>query len=597
VCCLITLVACGSSGGGSTTSTITLVGASCNPTSITSGQTSQCTASVSGTGSFSSTVSWTASGNGTITPAGGVFTASTVPFTTQVTITATSTQDTSKTGSTVITVATAGTVTGVTATCNPTALQAGQLTACSATVAGTGGFSPNVTWTASAGTINPITGVYSNTTPGNYTVTATSQQDPTKTGTVNISVSNGVNNTLAITVDGGPPGLSQRYVNGAFATLRVCTPGTSTCQQIDHVLIDTGSIGLRLLAQGTAGGELDPTPFPLQTDSNSNPIGQCNQFVDGFTWGSVSLATIQLTFTTNQTPQEVASTVPGAAVPGVPIQIIGDPRIPSVPQTCSSIGTDESNFQALGANGVLGVGNFEQDCGPGCTNGTPPNVYYACASGSCSVTLVQLPQQITNPVWVLPADNNGVLVQLPLVPLGGTTTVNGSLIFGIGTQANNGLGSATVFGTDQSAYFTTVFNGQTNSCSYIDSGSNAYFFAAGGYPGLQPCTGNNSPFYCPVVSGQPTTLNPNATNQSVSGTTNGTVGTVNFSVGNADALFTNNNGQNNAFIELGGPNGPISGCGNSFDWGLSFFYGRNVFTAIEQQPVSGTSFVGPFWAY
>ncbi|MGA9566102.1 MAG: hypothetical protein WBS19_11310, partial [Candidatus Korobacteraceae bacterium] len=48
-----------------TAGTVTSVIASCNPTSITSGQTSQCTASVSGTGNFSSTVTWTASGNGT----------------------------------------------------------------------------------------------------------------------------------------------------------------------------------------------------------------------------------------------------------------------------------------------------------------------------------------------------------------------------------------------------------------------------------------------------------------------------------------------------------------------------------------------------
>ena len=70
-----------------------------------------------------------------------------------------------------------------------------------------------------------------------------------------------------------------------------------------------------------------------------------------------------------------------------------------------------------------------------------------------------------------------------------------------------------------------------------------------------------------------------------------------FSVGNANTLFTNNNGDNVAFMELAGPNPPVSGCGGSFDWGLSFFYGRNVFTAIEQQPVTGTSYVGPFWAY
>ncbi len=122
VLCLALLGACSSGSSGSTTATITLVGASCSPTSITSLQTSQCTASVSGTGNFSSTVIWSASGGGTINAASGVFTAATVPFSTQVTITATSTQDTTKTGSTTITVAAAGTVTSVTATCNPTSV-------------------------------------------------------------------------------------------------------------------------------------------------------------------------------------------------------------------------------------------------------------------------------------------------------------------------------------------------------------------------------------------------------------------------------------------------------------------------------------------
>jgi len=69
-------------------------------------------------------------------------------------------------------------------------------------------------------------------------------------------------------------------------------------------------------------------------------------------------------------------------------------------------------------------------------------------------------------------------------------------------------------------------------------------------------------------------------------------------VGNANTLFSNNGGNNIAFIELGGPHTPVNGC-NSFDWGLSFFYGKpnGVFTGIEQQPVTGTTLVGPFWAY
>jgi hypothetical protein len=105
------------------------------------------------------------------------------------------------------------------------------------------------------------------------------------------------------------------------------------------------------------------------------------------------------------------------------------------------------------------------------------------------------------------------------------------------------------------------------------------------------CTGNNSAFYCPA-----SLLSLSATNQSAANTNNQS-GNVAFNVGNAVTLFGNNNGQNVAFNELGGPNAPISGCGSSFDWGLSFFYGRSVFTGIEQQPVTGTSYVGPFWAY
>ena len=582
---LLLLAACGG-GSSSSTPTITLVGASCNPTSIVSLATSQCTASVSGTGSFSSTVFWTASGGGTISATSGLFTAATVPYSTQVSITATSTQDSSKTGTTTITVAAAGTVSSVTATCAPATVQTGQSSSCSATVIGTGNFSPNVTWSANGGTINPISGLFNSASPGTFTITATSQQDSTKLGTSTVAVTQGVANSLPIVIDGGPiPGSS--YVNGAFVTLSVCTPGTSTCQTIDHVLVDTGSVGLRLVANGAAGGELDPTAFPQQTDANGNVIAQCNLFVDGFTWGSVSLATIQMA-------GEIASSVPNATVAGVPIQIIGDPRVPTtVPTSCSSqtTGGNESTLTGLGANGVLGVGTFQQDCGPGCVSNTnPPAEYYACAGGSCTPTGMGLPQQVTHPVWVLPQDNNGVLVQIPTIPSGGTTTVTGKLIIGIGTQTNNGLGSATVFNTDANAFFITNFNGQTNSCSYIDSGSNAYFFPSSGNPLLIDCKGNNSGFYCPA-----SLLPLTATNQSGANTNNAS-GSAAFNVGNADTLFTNNGGQNVAFSELGGPNPPINGCG-SFDWGLSFFYGRYVFTAVEQQPVSGTSYVGPFWAY
>ena len=60
-----------------------------------------------------------------------------------------------------------------------------------------------------------------------------------------------------------------------------------------------------------------------------------------------------------------------------------------------------------------------------------------------------------------------------------------------------------------------------------------------------------------------------------------------FGVANADALFMNP--ALSAFSNLAGPNAGI------FDWGLPFFYGRNVFFAIESQ--STPAGPGPYVAY
>jgi hypothetical protein len=78
-----------------------------------------------------------------------------------------------------------------------------------------------------------------------------------------------------VTVDPGLPLIG--YVNGLFATVTVCVPGTSDCQSIDHVLVDTGSSGLRLL-----GSELT-IALPAWTDDSSGlPLAECTQFVDSY---------------------------------------------------------------------------------------------------------------------------------------------------------------------------------------------------------------------------------------------------------------------------------------------------------------------------
>lgn len=456
------------------------------------------------------------------------------------------------------------TITSVTVNCNPTTLLPGQTSQCTATVTGTGNFSNAVTWSASAGTISS-SGLF--TAPSTnaslqVSVTATSTQDTSKSGAATIVVNPVVTgNVLPIIVDAGPTG---NYVNGAFATVHICVPGTNNCQDVDHVLLDTGSTGLRIVSS------ILTLQLPQQKDSNGNLIGECTVFADGFAWGNVSSADIQMA---------------GEKASSVPIQVIGTSVLPNIPSTCSSHGTSEETVQALGANGILGVGLFQQDCGQFCVSQIDSNnpFYYTCTSGTCTQATLPLASQVQNPVSMFATDNNGVLVQLPSVPLGtGAVNPTGSLIFGIDTQANNQLGSAAFFTTDQQGDFSVTFQNQNYPKSYIDSGSNGIYFLDSKTTGLPTCSGNSSSFYCPN-----STQNFTATNVGA----NQTSGSVNFSIGNATNLF-NNNPHSTAFVEIGGPNCSKS-C--SFDWGLPFFYGRPLFTVLEQHSTSKGQ--GPAWAY
>jgi hypothetical protein len=202
-------------------------------------------------------------------------------------------------------------------------------------------------------------------------------------------------------------------------------------------------------------------------------------------------------------------------------------------------------------------------------------MYFVCPSSGCQVTPEPLLQQVQNPVWLFGADNNGTVIQFPAVPAGGLVSTTGTLTFGIGTQSDNALGAAKVQQTDFAGNFTTIFNGQSYSSSFIDSGSNGYFFLDAATSGIPVCQ-DATDFYCP-----PSLRSLSATTRG----TNGTTAAVTFSIGNLDAL----NGRFAAFSEVGGPNP------GQFNWGLPFFYGRTVFTAIESQTTPAGA--GPYWAY
>jgi hypothetical protein len=375
-------------------------------------------------------------------------------------------------------------------------------------------------------------------------------------------------NVQAISVTTGPtagPPLNSPYINGAFTSVTVCVPGSTTsCQTISGILVDTGSSGLRILSSAITSVSL-----PQQTAANGDAIVECLPFVDGITWGPVRTADM---------------TIAGEKAKSLPIQVIGSSNFSTIPKACTNFGAPEDDLSTLGANGILGVGPAAQDCGTACTVSGPsnPGLYYVCPAAGCEVTTQSLSNQVVNPIVLFAADNNGVIIELPSVT-GSEAGVSGSMIFGIGTQANNGLGNATVYTFDPSSgNFTTIFNNETyTDAGFLDSGSNAIYFLDANKTGMPICA-DAIFWYCPAA-----TQNFSATNRGA----NGASGSFNFSVGNADALTTNETiGVANG---LAGPNpGTTTG---TFDWGLPFFYGRKVYTAIEGQSTPGGA--GPYWAY
>ena len=183
----------GSSGGGNTP-TITSVTVVCSPGSIYTNQTSTCTPTVSGTGNYSSSVTWSVSPTsiGTVSSAGVL----TPVGTGTATITATSAQDSTKSGNatvTVVTVTAPSTITSVSVTCSPASILTTQTSNCTATVQGTGSYSSAVTWGATDGTITSSE-VFTPTAAGTAVITATSTQDTTKSGTTSVVVGNASSN-------------------------------------------------------------------------------------------------------------------------------------------------------------------------------------------------------------------------------------------------------------------------------------------------------------------------------------------------------------------------------------------------------------------
>jgi len=556
--------------------------------SLAAGGTLQFTATV--VSPLSTTITWSVNnilgGNSTlgIITSSGLYTApATVPNPATVTVKATSSAETSPSGSAIVTITPPGANTMVTVAPGNSLALAGTSVQFTATV--TGNANTAVTWSVN-GVVggNSTVGTISNTsTPGLYTaptavpnpstvaVTATSQAVTSQSASTTLTVT--ATNSAPLYVNFGPNGNtgnpSTAYYNGLFTTVTVCLPHTPDCQIIPDILVDTGTVGLRVL--NSVLTTVPATELGTIKDSTGDQVQECVQFGDtSYTWGPVLIAGV---------------TIGGETAPSIPIQVIGDTTFVVPAANCLSLGLGPSldTVAALGANGILGVGTSIQDCGLNCAGGQVFSAYpyYVCPNNVCVPAAVPLVQQVANPVAFFAKDNNGVEILLPSISSAGAPSLPylnaagaglvpaGQLIFGVGTESNNSPGNATLYAADAHGNFSkVVYNFATyTSGGFLDSGSNALYVLNGLTLNTVDCPTN--PYYCPNA-----TLPLSLTTYGA----NGASGTVNLSIANADTLFAANPSFA-AFNNLGG----ASGTGLStdyFDLGLPFFFGRSVFVGI-----------------
>ena len=218
---------------------------------------------------------------------------------------------------------------------------------------------------------------------------------------------------MPVTVNGalcGDP--NSQYPNEPCTSVTLCSPSQpSNCQTINNILVDTGSVGLRIYSS------VITIPLDPITTGSLN-LAECIQFGDGSSeWGQIEYAYVKL------------GSEPAVAEP---IHVVNS-NFAVPPSICSSSqSVPDTSPQSTGFNGILGVGLFVQDCGAECVKNASNYQYFSCANTDCSCgAMVSLGAQLQNPVALLPVNNNGVILDLPSVSSTGATSVTGSLIFGI----------------------------------------------------------------------------------------------------------------------------------------------------------------------
>ncbi|WP_246641494.1 DUF3443 family protein [Paraburkholderia edwinii] len=354
-------------------------------------------------------------------------------------------------------------------------------------------------------------------------------------------------------------------MNQPYVTVKLCPPNAQTdaaCSTVDHMLLDTGSIGVRVFA--SALGSSLTSRLPQQTGASNDstgsaPLAQCALFGSGYLWGSLRRADV---------------TIGSMTARDIPVQIVGDAAYGATPADCESRGVaDLGTVDSLGAKGVVGIGHRVRDFPQAAQTALAATYYYCASATSCTAARVPLERQAMNPVAGFATDNNGTLIRLPALPPAGQASATGELIFGVGTRSNNALpANATILAVSAQGTLTTLYANRSVP-AIVDSGTNGLMFRDTTIP-----TGVNN-WFSPQ-----TTLSLSATMMS----TIGLQATVPFSIADAERLFESNYA---AYDNLGA----LSLSSNMFVWGLPFYYGRSVYTVLSGAQAGDKP--GPFVAF
>jgi hypothetical protein len=444
----------GCTGGSFTSSTqssaITSVSVSCSPASVQPGKTSQCSVTVAGTGSYSPTVSWSAV-SGTITSAGLYTAPATAPASGSDTIKATSTQDSTKSGTATIAVSTAvasPTVTAVTAIATPASISLSQTATCVATVTGTGAYSTAVTWTATGGTITQG-GVFTPSGTGTGTCTANSAQ----AGYTNVSGSA----NIAITAT--PPSVTVTGVSVVATPASITTAQTATCVA---TVTGTGaySTAVTWTATGgtiTSGGVFTPSGTGTGTcTAHSAQAGYTNVS------GSANIA--------------VTATSPSVTVTGV--SVAATPASITLAQTTTCVATVTGTgaystavtWTATGGTITQGGVFTPTGSGTGTCIANSAQAGYTNVSGSANITVTSAPFTITTiAVAAAPASITTAQTSTCSATVSGTGTYSsavtwtatGGTITAGGVFTPSGAGTATCTAHSAVAGYTNI-SGSSN---------------------------------------------------------------------------------------------------------------------------------------